>query len=244
MAVWIIADTHLSSDGSKPMDVFGPGWINHQERLARHCAETIGPEDSLIIGGDISWALHPQDAVEDLRFIHELPGRRKILLRGNHDYWWTTKAKTERLFGEEGLGSLELLQNDALLIDDRDGALVLMGTRGWTLPFDEGFGPEDEKIYRRELSRLKLSANAALKLEASSPEKYPIIAVMHFPPLSREGRASEFCDILEACGVSRCYYGHVHGNAGKSSYQGEHKGIIYANIACDRLNCCPQKIEL
>ncbi len=244
MAVWIIGDTHLSADGSKPMDVFGPGWADHQARLAAHWEKEVGAEDCVIIAGDISWAMHLEEALEDLRFLHGLPGRRKILLRGNHDYWWGTKTKVMRAFEEAGLDSLQLFQNEAVLLPEAEReTLLLLGTRGWLLPSDEAFTTEDEKILRRERIRLELSVKSADKIEARDKKSYARIAVMHYPPLGRDGRETVFSSLLEDAAVRRCYYGHVHGAAGRLSFNGSRNGIEYRNIAADRLAFRPERVD-
>lgn len=244
MAVWILADTHLSHDGSKAMDIFGEAWENHQERLARNWQERVQADDAVIIAGDISWALSLEDALIDLAFLHELPGRRKILLRGNHDYWWSTKGKVTAAMSARGLDSLQLFQNEALLLPEAEKEeLLMLGTRGWQLPGDEGFSENDAKILRRELIRLDLSLRAAAQTEKKTDGNIRRIAVMHYPPLGREGEASAFTEMLEKAGVTDCYYGHVHGFAGRSAFRGSRGGICYHCISGDQIAFVPQRVD-
>ncbi|NCC83538.1 MAG: serine/threonine protein phosphatase [Clostridia bacterium] len=248
MAVWVVGDPHLSLGGDKPMDVFGPNWERHQERLADNWRALVGEEDCVIVAGDVSWALRIEDAVPDLRFLDSLPGKRKILLRGNHDYWWTTRRKVTLLLEENQLTTLQIFQNEAILLEEAALPLLMVGTRGWKLPFDEDFSAEDRKVYLREVERLRLSLKAAADLRQSDGEggtqgnRIGLVAVLHYPPVSRDGRGSELSDLLEAACVKACYYGHVHGYAGRQSFRGERNGIEYFNIACDQIDCTPQKI--
>lgn len=250
MAVWVIGDTHLSTLVEKPMGIFGPRWENHQERLAANWSAIVGSADCVIIAGDISWALQAEEAIADLRFLDHLPGRRKILLRGNHDYWWNTRAKVERLFRDADLQTLQVFQNEAILLTEAQRPLILVGTRGWKLPTDEDFLAEDEKIYKRECERLRLSLEASRAFQGQqgheNPESesdhstdLPLLAVMHYPPVTRDGRGSGFSELLEQYHVKHCYYGHVHGMAGSRSFRGERNFITYQNVACDQVDCTP-----
>ncbi len=245
MAVWVIGDTHLSTTVEKPMAIFGARWENHQERLATAWTSLVSAEDAVIVAGDISWALQAEDAVSDLRFIDRLPGKRKILLRGNHDYWWTTRAKVERLFLEADLPTLQLFQNEAILLSEAVEPLLLVGTRGWKLPFDDDFEEADNKIYLRECERLRISLKAAALAKTNADtEAAELVAVMHYPPVARDGRGSGFSELLEAYGVRRCYYGHVHGSAGARSFRGERNAVHYQNVACDQVDCTPVRVAL
>lgn len=240
MAIWIIGDTHLSADGSKPMDLFGGNWENHAERLREHWTRLVAPEDTVIVAGDISWGLQLEDAIPDLRFLHELPGRQKVLLRGNHDYWWSTRGKVTKALADHGLDTLRVFQNEALLVEDA----IMLGTRGWNLPFDDAFTADDAKVFNREVERLRLSIKDADRLQREAPAPLPRFAVTHFPPVGRDGRRSRIAELLEESGVTRCYYGHVHGTAGRQSFRGTINGITYFNIACDQVDCCPVQITL
>ena len=251
MSTWILADTHLDHTGEKPMSIFGPVWNNHEEVLAENWNRLITADDTVIIAGDISWAMSALDAVEDLRFLDNLPGKRKIFLKGNHDFWWSTRSKVERLFADNELDTLEIMQNEAVLIkasSEAEKDFLLIGTRGWKLPSDSDANAKDKKVYEREKQRLKMSLDDAKKLieREGLPQDIEKIAISHFPPLNKHGDDSEITDILENAGIKRAFYGHVHkqyGNPAKLCFEGEKNGILFKNIALDYIECVPVRIE-
>jgi predicted phosphohydrolase len=236
MTLWGIADTHLSLASDKPMDVFGPSWENYVGRLKQGWQSKVGPEDTVLILGDISWALKLEEAVADLTFLHSLPGKRKILLRGNHDFWWTTRTQVQGLIEREGLDTLELFQNEALYIEEYKALLV--GTRGWKIPTDDSFSREDEKVYKRELNRLDLSIQQGKKIKDKEDVK-SILGLMHYPPLARDGRPSDFALKMEDFGVSICCYGHVHGPAGRQAFSGLRGSCSYMKLSSDLVDFTP-----
>jgi uncharacterized protein len=210
MSLFAIADPHLGFGVNKPMDVFGGRWQDHENRLAENWRKVVEPGDTTIIAGDISWAMHLEDALPDLRFLDELPGR-KILMRGNHDYWWTSLKKMEAYCQAEGMTSFSFLQNNCVLV--KPGKIVC-GTRGWILPDDPAFSDADRKIYLREAGRLRLSLDSARALRTAGGE---IIACFHYPPGGSDGKPTLFTEIMNEYAVSRCIYGHIHGFAGKTA---------------------------
>ncbi len=219
MHVYAIGDLHLSGrPPSKPMELFGEQWRGHQEKIEADWRARVGAEDAVVLCGDLSWAMSLQAAAPDLEWLAGLPGR-KVLLRGNHDYWWSSLAKMQAAYGRE----LAFLQNNYLDL----GPAYLCGTRGWLLPSVEGFSQEDAKIYAREGIRLELSLAAARR----AGEK-PVIAALHYPPLYGSGD-SVFSRLLEQYGVSYCVYGHIHGGGPVSSFEGERGGVIYKLVSCD-----------
>lgn len=225
MRVFAIGDLHLSfgSGVDKPMDVFGEAWRDHPAHLARAWRAAVGEEDLVLIPGDISWALHLADAKPDLAFIGGLPGR-KLLLRGNHDYWWTSLAQVRAALPP----SAAALQNEAAAI----GGFAIGGTRGWTLPGADGAQAEaDARIYRRELLRLDLS------LSRMGPGRR--IAMLHYPPLDRQCRDTEVTALLERYGVEIAVYAHLHGPAHRSAFNGVHNGVRYALVSSDYLGFSP-----
>lgn len=238
MALYAIADLHLSlAEGvDKPMDIYGGAWIDHEEKLRRNWTGLINPEDTVVIPGDISWALYLRDAMTDLAWIDALPGT-KLLLRGNHDPWWSSMAKMRGLFE-----SIKFIQNDAYEGED----FIVFGSRGWVCPGDKLFGPGDEKIYERELIRLKLAADCAAKLAAEaikSGRSKEIIGVMHYPPTNEKKQPSGFTDIFRDSGCSKVLYGHLHGeHVWPNGPSGQLYGCEYINVALDRLNCMPLRI--
>ena len=233
MSLFVIGDLHLSlfPGADKPMDIFGPRWFNHVQRLALHWREAVSEEDTVVIPGDISWALKMEDAVYDLDWVAALPGK-KIILKGNHDLWWSGITRLNQMYD-----NMTFLQNDCAKAE----GCYICGTRGWLTPDNEDFTQADEKIYRRELLRLESSLQAALR---AREEETPIIGFLHYPPVSDQRRFSAFQQMFEDYGVKDVYYGHVHGEeAFRSCIKGEHHGICYHLVSMDYLNCVPLKIK-
>lgn len=231
MTIWAIADLHLSHDQSKPMDVFGPAWENHAGRIAGNWRRLVDAGDLVIVAGDISWAMELSDAAVDLHWIAALPGQ-KILLRGNHDYWWSSISKVRGALPP----GMSALQNDHFLFED----WAVCGTRGWICPGEEGFDSEhDEKIYRREVGRLELS----LKSAAGAGRK-GIITALHYPPFNRQSSPSGFTELLERYEVSYCVYGHIHDAGRDRLFQGERGGVNYRFVASDGVGFAPQAVVL
>ena len=220
MHIYAIGDLHLSGEPpTKPMEIFGEHWLDHKEKIKQHWLETVTENDTVIICGDISWAMNLEGAAQDLDWLAQLPGR-KLLLRGNHDYWWTSLAKMQKRFGEH----FEFLQNGCIMVGD----IAICGTRGWILPSAENFTPEDEKIYKREAIRLELSLQAAVKEEPAS-----IITAFHYPPLFAPTEQTAFTELLEKYNVQHCVYGHIHGENHVLTFEGERDGINYKLVSCD-----------
>lgn len=228
MKIFAIADLHMDGGAGKPMDVFGPNWAGHCERIFGSWQSCVLEEDAVLIPGDISWAMHFSDALPDLNAIAELPGR-KVLLKGNHDFWWNSPTRMRASLPE----GMSIIQNDAVDL----GPAVICGSRGWTLPAADGFGADDKRIYERELLRLGLSLKASEKL--SGGEK-PIIAMMHFPPVLSDLKPTGFSELLEKHGVSLCVYGHLHGSAAWNvGFKGEMNGIRYELCSADSIDFKP-----
>lgn len=226
--IFAIGDPHLSRAVAKPMDIFGDHWIDHSERLFSACRAMVGPDDLLIIAGDISWALKLEEAVPDLDDIAALPGT-KLLLRGNHDYWWQSRSKIERVVDP----SIHLLQNDSFLFGD----VAIAGGRGWTLPGDPYATPEDERIFRRELERLRLSFKS---LVGKRYER--VMAALHYPPTTASGEATPVTELLEAHGVEVCIYGHLHGAGIAAGFTGVRNGITYKLLSADAVGFSPVEV--
>lgn len=220
MHIYAIGDLHLSGEPpSKPMEIFGEHWAGHKEKIKNNWLQTVTAEDTVIICGDISWALQLEEAKSDLQWLAQLPGE-KILLRGNHDYWWTSLKKMQQ-FTEN---KFQFLQNNCIVV----GNNAICGTRGWILPSSDNFTPEDQKIYQRESIRLELSLQAAAKQKAEN-----IICVFHYPPIFAAEEHTLFTDLLEKYNVSHCVYGHIHGENHISVYEGQRTGINYKLVSCD-----------
>ena len=224
-AVYAIADVHLSfATPNKAMDVFGARWEHHAERLADHWQSTVREGDLVLIPGDVSWAMYLKDALPDLEFLARLNGE-KLLLRGNHDYWWSSYTRLRAALPP----SVHALQNDAFLFH----GLAVCGTRGWTSPLHAGFSESDDrKLYQRELIRLSLSL-------AALPKDAPAIAMLHYPPFSEQGKATEFCERLSETSVDTAVYGHLHGVAAHPPFEGVYEGVNYRFVAADQLDFTP-----
>lgn len=229
MAIFAIGDLHLPGHEQKPMNVFGSHWDRHFETISGHWRRMITGEDLVLIPGDISWAMQLKDAMDDLYAIAELPGQ-KLLLRGNHDYWWSSLSKIRSALPK----GMQVIQNDAVLFEGH----AICGTRGWMFPTPlQPLSEQDEKIFRRELMRLRISLEQAKKLSASD-----IIVMLHYPPLYADGLSTAFTEILEEYAVSHVVYGHLHGAGIKIGFTGAREGIEYHLTSCDALGFCPVRI--
>ena len=226
MALYAIGDLHRGLGVDKPMDVFGPGWENHVQRL-QEAFSKLHDDDVTVLCGDTSWGIDFQESLADFQFIDALPGR-KLILKGNHDYWWNTAAKMKRFFAENGLTTIDILHNNCHTYGD----YALCGTRGWF--FEEDQKPHNEKVLNREVGRLE----ASLKLA----EGRPILAFLHYPPLYEGYRCPEILKKLEEYGVKRCFYGHLHGVTHRRAIQGSFGGVDYSLVSADYLRFEPKKI--
>lgn len=231
MRIFAIGDLHLPGGDKKPMDVFGAHWENHFERISEDWRKRVTEQDVVLIPGDISWAMQLDRALEDLRRIGTLPGR-KLILRGNHDYWWSSLTRVRALLPEGNWA----LQNDARDIGDA----VVCGTRGWNVVADNSTDAQNLKIYRRELMRLELS----LKDAAAKAQGRPIVCMLHFPPFGEKREVSCFTQLLEAYGVHTCVYGHLHGEGIRSAFEGERGGVRYKLVSCDSLGFRLHEVEV
>jgi len=232
MSVFVISDLHLSLGAEKPMDIFGGAWIGHTDKVRERWLDLIGPEDHVILPGDISWGLRLEEAMADLQWIEELPGM-KYMVKGNHDLWWTSLAKLSRLFQ-----TIHFIQNVSYETEE----FIVGGSRGWICPGAEGFTQQDQKIYLRELGRLKLSLD---DMERKDPERTKTrIGVLHYPPTNERLMDSGFTELFEQYGVSRVVYGHLHGkDAYKNGFQGIKNNIEYILTSCDKLECTPLRLR-
>ena len=230
MALYAIADLHLSESVNKPMDKFGIQWHDHVRKIKENWQ--LRDDDVCVIAGDTSWAIDLEEAEADMRLINELPGK-KIILKGNHDYWWSTLRKIRLFLKEKGFDSIEMLQNNAFRVGDE----YICGTRGG-IP---GVGTqEDEKIIAREAGRLKLSITAAKK---ENPDAEPIV-FLHYPPLFGQDRCEPVMNVLREFGIKRVFYGHLHGSAAHAlAVTGVHEGIDFQLIAGDYIGFRPLKIS-
>ena len=227
MALYAIGDTHLSLTAQKPMDVFGGNWTGYVEKL-KAGFDQVGAEDTVVLCGDLSWGMSLEEARADFAFLDALPGKRKVLLKGNHDYWWTTAAKMNRFFQENGFHTLELLHNNCSLY----GEVALCGTRGWF--YEEDRGEHSAKVFHRELIRLETSLKAAGEREK--------ICFLHYPPLYQGYRCEEIIALLERYGVTLCCYGHLHGGSHRLALTGMQGAVDYRLVAADYVGFRPVRI--
>ena len=232
MSIFTIADLHLALGIDKPMDVFGGRWSNYMEKLKENWISNVSQNDTVIIPGDVSWATYIDSAYEDFRFIEDLPGK-KVISKGNHDYWWTTSSKLNKYLTENNLSTISFMHNNAFELEK----VAVCGTRGWKGPGEEDFKKDDEKIYKREIERLELSIKAALKLELSR-----MMVFMHYPPVTVKSPMTGFIDIMKKYEIKECYYGHLHGEGIKGAIEGEYEGIKLKLVSADYLNFKPFKI--
>lgn len=228
MALYAIGDFHLSLGGDKPMDVFGGRWVNYVEKL-REGFSALTDEDVTVVCGDLSWGMSLESAREDFLFINALPGK-KVILKGNHDYWWSTASKAKRFFADNGIDTIDILYNNSCLYGDT----ALCGTRGWFYEEERG-SPHDKKIMLREIGRLEASLKAAGEREK--------IAFLHYPPKYAGYECPEILELLEKYGVRECYYGHIHGKGCGAAFQGVKNGVQFRLVSVDYVNFTPVKVR-
>ena len=231
MSLFVIGDTHLSEGCNKPMDVFGGTWQGYRDKLLAAMSVLLRPEDTLVLCGDISWGMTLGEALPDFMLLDGLPGK-KLMLKCNHDYWWETVSKMHRFFGENGIHTLDFLHNNSFSYQD----IALCGTRGWFFdPGDPDAG--DDKIFRRELIRLEQSLRCAA---AGTPRE--IWCFLHYPPVFAGTEVPQITALLRKYGVTRCYYGHLHGESLRGAFSGERGGVLYRVVSADALGFTPLKI--
>ena len=228
MALYAISDLHLSLSGDKPMDVFSEEWKNHDVRIRENWLKKVKEEDTVLLAGDLSWSMKLQGGKEELDFVAGLPGR-KIIIKGNHDYWWGSITKLNSMYD-----NMDFIQNNFFAYED----YAICGTRGWVLPGSSLFKEEDEKIFRREVLRLKMSLDAAKK---KGFQKF--IVMIHYPPVNETFKDSEFTDIFEEYGVEKVIYGHLHGKSLQRVMTGERNGVEYILTSCDYIGFDPVLIK-
>lgn len=227
MALYAIGDLHLCLGAPKPMDIFGGAWVGYMEKL-KEGMSVIGPEDTTVLLGDLSWALDLPSSAADFEWINSIPGR-KIILKGNHDYWWSTAAKFNKFCQENEFENLYLLNNNCYEYGD----YAICGTRGWFFEEDRS-GQHDEKVFKRELIRLEASLKTA-----GEKTKY---VFLHYPPRYKGYECGEILALLEKYDVKRCFYGHLHGGSHKLAMEGLRDGVDFKLCAADYLGFKPFKV--
>jgi len=227
MSLYAIGDLHLSLATDKPMDVFGGRWERYVEKLAEGFSD-ITPDDVTVFCGDLTWGMNLQESLADFQFIHALPGK-KLVLKGNHDYWWTTATKAHQFFAANGIDSIGILHNNCHVYEN----IAICGTRGWFYEEETG-SAHDKKILDRELHRLEASLKAA-----GDREKF---CFLHYPPRYKDYVCQEIVELMTAYGVTRCFYGHIHGPSHRFAVEGVVEGIEYRMVSADALQFKPYRI--
>ena len=227
MALYAIGDLHLCLGAPKPMDIFGGAWVGYMDKL-KEGMSVIGPEDTTVLLGDLSWALDLGASKEDFAWINEIPGR-KIILKGNHDYWWSTAAKFYKFCEANGFENMHILNNNFYEYE----GYAICGTRGWFFE-EERSGQHDEKVFKRELIRLE----ASLKAAGDKPK----MVFLHYPPRYKGYECQEILDLLKKYEVRRCFYGHLHGGSHKLAMEGQWDGTDFKLVAGDYLNFRPYHV--
>ena len=246
MAIYTIGDLHLSFHENKPMDIFGENWRGHEEKIKKDWIEKVTEKDLVIIPGDFSWSTYLKDTYEDFSYLHSLPGK-KLLLKGNHDYWWTTLKSMREFVKENGFDDIDFLYNTAYEFEN----YIFAGTRGWSQSQEEA----NDKMLQREQLRLELSLKEASKLlnkdclgEERGANAKEIIVFMHYPPITNSQveectkmdkeicEVNEFVRIMKEYNIKRCYYGHLHGISIKEAVEGEYDGIEFKLVSADGLD--------
>ncbi len=239
MAIFTMSDLHLSLGVDKPMEVFGSAWDNYMERIRLNWNEVVGEGDVVFIGGDISWAMRLSECYKDFEYLNALNGA-KVLLKGNHDYWWESVSKMNKYLDENGFHTMSFLQNNAFLADD----VLVCGSRGWLLPGDGSFSEDDNKIYQRELQRLELSfSDGERLLKESGREVRKRVCLLHYPPFTRRGEADEgLASVMEKYAVTDCIYGHLHARAARCAREGTFGTVAFKLVSADYMDFCPYRL--
>lgn len=237
MALYTLADLHLSCSVDKPMDKFGSRWTDHTAKIRRRWTALITDNDTVVVPGDISWGMNLEEAAEDFRFIEALPGK-KLLGKGNHDFWWTSASKMKKFLADIDVSSVEFLHNNA----HTAGGFLISGSRGWFIEEKQQnmiFSTDYDKLVNREVMRLELSLMEAEKLRTDRNEE--ILVFLHFPPVFGDFVCRPLIDIMKKYGVKRCFFGHIHGKYNLPR-ETVYDGITLSLISADFLNFVPQRV--
>lgn len=228
MSIYTIGDLHLSFSQNKPMNIFGDNWNGHADKIRKNWMEKVNKEDFVVLPGDFSWAMYLKDTYKDFEYLEKLPGN-KILLKGNHDYWWSGLSKMNEYLKENNFNNINFLYNNSYLVENT----IIAGTRGWNLTDSE----DNEKMLNRECIRLKLSLEDGINKFGRNKE---IIVFMHYPPISKAGISNgytkKYISIMKEYGVKKCYYGHLHGTSHSEAIEGNVDGIEFYLVSSDYLD--------
>lgn len=224
MALYAIGDLHLCLGAPKPMDIFGGNWVGYMDKLSQGLS-IVKPDDTIVLLGDLSWSLDLADAFADFQWINNIPGK-KIILKGNHDYWWSTASKFYDFCKKNDFSDMYILNNNHYVYED----YAICGTRGWFFE-EERSGEHDQKVFKRELLRLEASLKSAGEM--------PKIVFLHYPPMYKGYKCHEIIQLLQQYDVRQCFYGHLHGPSHNLALEGLYDGIEYRLVSADRLNFYP-----
>ena len=235
MSIFVIGDLHLSFKNPKPMDIFGDNWTNHEEKIKEDWLKKVKEDDLVVLPGDFSWETYLENTTLDFKYIYDLPGK-KILLKGNHDYWWSTLSSMRKFLEENNFTNIDFLYNNSYEFENK----ILCGTRGWSITDEE----MDKKLINRELIRLELSIQDGIKKYGNDKE---IIVFMHYPPITKAKiitqQEADFVEMMKKYNVKRCYYGHLHGISINDAVEGVIEGIELKLVSADGLDFKLLKIE-
>lgn len=236
MSIFVIGDLHLSFNNPKPMDIFGDNWSNHEEKIRNNWIENVKENDLVVLPGDFSWETYLEDTKLDFCYLNSLPGK-KLMLKGNHDYWWTTVTNMRKFLKENDFKDIDFLYNNSYEYENK----ILCGTRGWSIVDDR----TDEKLINRELIRLELSLQDGINKYGNDKE---IIVFMHYPPITKAKieleQEAKFVELMKKYNVKRCYYGHLHGESIKDAIQGEVEEIQFKLVSADGLDFKLEEVKL
>lgn len=231
MSIYVIADLHLSFNTDKPMEVFGENWKEYEQKIKNNWLEKVNEKDIVILPGDFSWSMKLEDTYYDFKFIEDLPGK-KILLKGNHDYWWNTLAKMRKFLLEKNFQSIDFLYNNSYEFEN----IIIVGTRGWTISDNE----DDKKITKREVERLELSIKDSIAKYGKDKE---IILFMHYPPITKNNLHTAYIDTMKKYNIKKCFYGHLHSISIQDAIEGNIEKIEFKLISADALEFNLYKIK-
>lgn len=224
MAIYTIGDLHLSFETNKPMDIFGANWEKHEEKIKKDWQEKVKEEDLVVLPGDFSWAMYLDETQKDFEFLNQLPGK-KLLLKGNHDYWWSTVTSMRKYVKEKGFENIDFLYNNSYEFENQ----IIVGTRGWTISEET----EDIRLTKREIDRLELSIKDGISKFGEDKE---IIVFMHYPPITRNCMNTDYIKVMKKYNIKKCFYGHLHAGSIQDAVEGTVEGIQFKLVSADGLD--------
>ena len=229
MSIYTMGDLHLSFQENKPMSIFGENWEEHEQKIKQNWQKNVKENDLVVLPGDFSWSTYLKDTEKDFEYLESLPGK-KLLLKGNHDYWWTTVTSMRKYLKEKNFNTIDFIYNNAYEFEN----YIIAGTRGWGLNEEA----EDKKLLKREVARLELSLKQAVQLNENQEKE--IIVFFHYPPITNNevinNEQTEFINIMNKYDIKRCYYGHLHSISIKEAVEGKYYGIEFKLVSADSLN--------